>query len=575
MQFVAVSTRKQPLIGGDTMQTNKTKTLRTAAILAGALALSACGPLGSDELGDEPNVDEQHLGTGGGGPTATITTVAAGSGWRTLSATGTMQDAVTGAYRSVTNDQVYVVTGTTGINSVPLPSVIRNQLSSDLQLSLATGEIKSANEAVYFVHKATAEKVAAGTLKQVPVAKQGVKTYALCGDYNKTLQKTVSFDKSVTYSYTSNSSSFTGELSLDGRIKGMATGKVKVRIKRALCVPYWAKLINMQFSGNLDAQARLVAKGNFSKQWSWNKQVAKFHVGSFSTFVGPLWVHVGMNVPFDLGLEASAKASADLDGTVTANGSFDVICTGDGCGGSKTFTHGFAENKPPSFSVTGRVKVKPWIQGSVRTYLYSESVAYGQLGVKAALDGDLWFYSGNTCGDSDNDGTNEYVNALTLDADLDLDLTAKLYVVGILDKKWSWGIGRWHVGFWDLLPGGSSALEPIFYRKTYAPGTVVYDPSTPGGLTFQGRMRPCWPYSDKVTYKLDFKDGTVSNFTLKPYVLFTTSYAFSGATPSMITLTAQNDAHNRSVNTSTDAATSSGWRPQRPTFPSTPLEIAR
>ena len=118
--------------------------------------------------------------------------------------------------------------------------------------------------------------------------------------------------------------------------------------------------------------------------------MAKFHVGSFSTFIGPLWVHVGLNVPVDMGLKASAKASADLDGTVTANGSFDVICTGDGCGGSKTFTHSFTENKPPSFDVTGRVKVTPWIQGSVRTYLYSESVAYGQLGVKAALDGDLW-----------------------------------------------------------------------------------------------------------------------------------------------------------------------------------------
>ena len=159
---------------------------------------------------------------------------------------------------------------------------------------------------------------------------------------------------------------------------------------------------------------------------------------------------------------------------------------------------------------------------------------------------------------------------------MDLDLTAKLYVVGILDKKWSWGIGRWHVGFWDLLPGGSSALKPIFYRKTYAPGTVVYDPNTtPGGLTFQGRMRPCWPYTNNMTYKLDFKDGTVSNFTLKPYTLFTASYAFSGAVPYKITLTAQKDAHNRSINKSTDAVTSSTWRPTRPTLPSAPQEIAR
>ena len=221
------------------MQTNRARTLKTAGILAVALALTACG---GQQWSDDPAMDEHPLANGGGLPGATITTVAAGNGWRTLSATGTMQDAITGTYRTVTDDQVYVVTGTTGINSVPLPAVIRSQLSSDLQLSLASGEFKSANEAVYFVHKATAEQVAAGTLDQTPVAKPGVKAFALCGDYNKTLQKTVSFDEPVTYTHTSNTSDFSGTLSLDGRIKGMTTGKVEVRIKRSLCVPYWAKL---------------------------------------------------------------------------------------------------------------------------------------------------------------------------------------------------------------------------------------------------------------------------------------------------------------------------------------------
>ncbi len=202
-------------------------------------------------------------------------------------------------------------------------------------------------------------------------------------------------------------------------------------------------------------------------------------------------------------------------------------------------------------------------------------MVYGQVGVKAALDGDLWFYDGVTCGDADNDGTNEHVNALTLDADVDLDLTAKLKVIGFPEKAWSWGIGRWHVGFWDLMPGGSSALEPILYRKTYAPGTVLYKPGTLGGLTFQGRMRPCWPYTDNMTYKLDYKDGTVSTFTLKPSTLFTAAHAFSGAIPAKITLTAVKDAKNRSINKSTDAVTSLTWKPTRPSLPSAPLEIAR
>jgi hypothetical protein len=522
------------------MHTKKDSARLLLHALGVALLLAACGPV-DDLEGIDTDTGEGTRGKADTAGLATYKVLSTGTGWKEMAVSGTMKDEETNTYKTLTNDKVYVVAGAQGIAGAPLPAMIKAELSADLNQSLSIGELKSADEAVYFVHKETAEQVAAGTL--VPPPQEGVKVQPLCGDYDKTVQKSVGFDKPLNYSKTFSGTSYSGSLSLSGSVKGSATGKALLRIKRSWCVPYWAKLKNVRVTGVLDAEARVTSSGSFSKQWSWSKQIAKYGVGSFDTLIGPLWVHIGVNVPIDLGLEASAQATAQLDGTVVANGSFDVLCTTGGCSGSKSFTHSYTSHGQPTISLNGRAKVKPWIQGAVRVYLYSDSMAYGQVGVKPYLEGDLWAYTGNSCGDADHNGTNEYVNALTLDGDVGIDVTAKVYVIAVVNKNWSWPVGRWHVGFWDLLPGGSSAVRPIFYRT-----------SSSTGATFRGRMRPCWPYTSPVQYSINWKDGTTTNFTAAPTTLFSKSHSWSGLLPLTVTLTAKKDNHGRSINKSTNAS---------------------
>lgn len=394
-------------------------TIRALGAITLAVALAAgCGPLDEaelEQLGSEADEEREAMATKStiGTSPATFKVAAIGAGGQRLSVSGTLKDGETGVYKTVTDDQVYMVTGATGIASVPLPAMIRSELNVDLKQALASGALKSANEAVYFVHKATAEQVAAGTLS--PPA--GVTTYGYCSDYDKTLQKTIGFDKSPSYSKTFSSGGFNGSLYLSGRIKGSATGTIVARIKRKWCVPYWARLKTVRVSGSLDASARITSSGSFADSWSWKAQILKYDLGGEWFFVG-LPIYVGFNLPVELGLEAEAKITAKLDGSVTATGTFDVTCTASNCSGARNFNYGYTNNSAPTASLNTKVKVKPWIQGSVRAYLYRDSPAYGQVGVKSYLEGELWGYAGNSCGDADNDGKNETVYALTLDAHL-------------------------------------------------------------------------------------------------------------------------------------------------------------
>jgi len=529
----------------------------TMVLTAGLIA--GCGPEWTDEGTNKALTSSL--------PTKpTMTLVATGPGWRQLAISGTVLDLETNTKKTVSNEEVYVITGSGGIATAPVAQVVRDDLSADLNDKLASGELKSAEQAVYFLSKNTAIAVAKGTLAKS--APKGTLKWS-CGDYYKNYDKTLSFDQEVSSTNTLNSV-FDGTLALSGNIKGLATGSLRLKIHRAWCVPYWASLVHVKANGNLQAQGRVTAQGSFAGKWSWSKQVAKLPITEFTIWVG-LPVTVGFNLPVDLGIDASAQLTANLDGNVSAGGSFDVTCTTAGCTSNTSFTHSFNALSSPTFSASARVKVTPWIQGALRAYLYDDGTIYGQIGVRPALEGDLWAYSGNSCGDANNDGVNETVSALTLDADLRLDVTTRIFVnvplLSNIDKPDHWTLGRWHVGFW----GSGSALNPIFYRK-YPTKIEVYDPDLScSGLIFQGRMRPCWPYTHKIDYHLDWKDGTSTDVTLSPYTLFTACKSFTGFPPGVVTLTAIKDAHGRTLNRTTSAGT--GY-PVKPTLPDQPLPAA-
>ena len=127
----------------------------------------------------------------------------------------------------------------------------------------------------------------------------------------------------------------------------------------------------------------------------------------------------------------------------------------------------------------------------MRAYLYSEWIAYAQVGVRPYLYGDLWGYYGNTCGDADGNGINETVSALTFDLDWQLFITAQAAAFGC-PTKWNnlWSTSRRHIKFWDL-PRAPAPSGP----RCSGPSSAAVNALA----TYNSRMRPCWPYGDTVT----------------------------------------------------------------------------
>lgn len=180
---------------------------------------------------------------------------------------------------------------------------------------------------------------------------------------------------------------------------------------------------------------------------------------------------------------------------------------------------------------------------AVRGYLYNEVFAYAQVGVRPYLQGDLWGYFGNGCGDANADGTTDTVSALTLDLDTQVYLTAQARLLGATPTQWNdlWHTSRYHLGFWDLI--GSSALQPMMGGTS----TSAVNLSKP----YTAKMRPCYPYPDTVSYKFNWGDATLSNISGAPQSPATMNHTWTTAGTKASTLTALSDSHGRSFNKTT------------------------
>jgi hypothetical protein len=268
----------------------------------------------------------------------------------------------------------------------------------------------------------------------------------------------------------------------------------------------------------------------------------------FVFFIGYVPVVVGANLPISIGLdfEASATASVSLNSPLHSTGIFDYTCTFKGCTGDASFDSQHTPGTQPiTAGLSGRIKPSPWVQLALRGYLYHDSIAHAQLGVRPYLLGDLWGYFGNNCGDADSDGSYEHVDALTFDLDSQVKLTAKVAALGdSLKKEWNdiWHTSRAHHGFWDLL-GGSSALEPMLN----GPDTVPANSSQ----QYLASMRPCWPYGDRVNYRLDWGDGAISDFAEAPNSWHPESHSWLQAGIFNVGLRAVSDDHGRDLNAHT------------------------
>lgn len=540
--------------------------------------VSACGaaPDGTEpdlgESGDELAVGAVAVGGSaiavdpGGGSTdpggLTQTKLAGGSGWSQYSISGTLQDADTGADTAVTSEEVVVVRGLAGVSAAPLSSAVKSNLTLEMKSTSAQAAagVTSADDMVYIVHTETAN--------QIDVEPDGSTAYASgCNDYYKNVPLgQTGFSKDGHLDKTFSEGDFKGHLKVDANAHGEAEATLRVKVKRGsvfgFCVPYAVGFVHVKLEGEANADAHADIGGSFQKAWSWQTQLAKPGAGKIPFMIGPVPVVVGFNVPIDFGISANAAASATFKGAAWAKAGFVYTCTTSGCDGSRSFDWGFQEDQSPTFDLAASVRIKPWVQGALRAYLYSDSIAYGQVGVRPRLDFHLWAKAGNSCGDANHDGVNESVYGAAFDARFDLDLTARAYAFGkTYDKQWN--LYDAHVGFWKS-GGANTPWSPIWYQKDQS-GTVVIDPPPPGTITMVGGIRPCWPYTDKVRYRVEWGDGKTDEFSLTPWT-FAISHTYGWGGTYSVKITVLDDAKGRVLGKSATRQVSVTGLPAKPVF---------
>jgi hypothetical protein len=383
---------------------------------------------------------------------------------------------------------------------------------------------------VIVIPRKLVDNVESGVAQTAPA---GLSFFSLCGDDDYTYEKQYNFDKQKNFHKADEAGSFQGSADFKSRLKGWVKAMVKYTVKQdewSACVP-WLVVRSVRVAGAADVLASADVKAKFEKSWNWQKEIFAPILGTVTLPVFP--VPLTFKAPITIGIDASAKADLNASGAYEAHGSFNLLCRSSGCTGSKSATHGFTPTGTPTYSASGMVKVKPWVEGALRVFVISEWAASAQVGVRAGLATDLFGYSGLSCGDADHNGSNELVNGLILDMNIDIDILAKVKFLG--GDHGPWTLYSWdkHLAFWSF---GGNLLNPIFFNQ----------PSSSSlGAKMRGTMRPCWPYTDNVQYRITWSDGAITTFWGSPDTLFTQEHIFAGGGTVMIKLEALKDAKNR------------------------------
>jgi len=501
---------------------------------------------------------------GGGGPIMEgqwqVVDVPAGS---TVSAQGTSSPPVT-----TTSDQhVYVIEGDDGVSASPLPQGIKDDLvppSTDGEISIS----EEGGTSFYMVSQEIAEGIdaseQAGQLtpeidaiaepldedtggSTSSVTTEGFPGFGSCATHHETYTKdniNIS-DKSFSKNFDL-SGGFSGTFSATAHVSGTVNVTVLYDVKRykvlGKCVPYGAKLTQLHITGNAASEGGLDVAGTLNYEHEFGPwEIADTNLYNFTFYAGwvPVVIRVNMPVNAGLKLDASATGSLNFNGSHHASGTFDYTCTLDGCNGNNTFANPPDSTQEITGGVGGHIKPQPWIDVAFKASLYTDSVAYAQIGARPYLLGDLWGYDGSACGDADSDGVNELVHALTFDLDGRIDITGKAGILGrtVWDSTLSTG-SIFHLGFFKL--NGSSALQPLFQ------GTSGLDPGATG--QYKMKIRPCWPYTDQVTYKVDFGDGGApQTFQGAPGTDVQVSHSWTAEGSPTVTATSVSDQHGRSL----------------------------
>ncbi len=465
-------------------------------------------------------------------PAPVVRAIATGAAWQHVTVTGTALDGVSGATVSVTGEYT-VIHGRAAIGSSDLSSAAQSALAA----SMATSAQVAGVDEIIIVPKATADAAVATSISE-PADGRSKPMISICSDSDETYSKDYSINNAWSYAKTTDGHGFTGNLSVNAGVAVRFTGNVDYTIKRHLyfgCIPY-AVVHSVSAVGAGTVTADLVANATFAGKWSDEETIADPTLGTITLPGVP--IPITFTLPIRVGLDAAAQASLTANASFSAIGSYTIACNSSGCDGTKEGVYGFQGNQPPSVSVSANVKVTPYAEAALHASVISDWLASAEVGLRASLPTNLFGYVGNGCGDANGDGVNEWVTGLSVDMGVSADVRASAEFLGSDYGPWSWNVWTQHVGFWPVNGG-------------------VFDPmvtGTAGGfaVTMQGRMRPCYPFTDAMSYLVTWSDGSTSNVSSAPsQARFSEphhTFATAGVKP--ISVEAVSDAAGRTIGTS-------------------------
>jgi hypothetical protein len=421
-------------------------------------------------------------------------------------------------------EQMYMVSGELGVANAPLPKVLLEDMIEDIAADPKGNHTVSVSkklvdelEISIAQEKPTDELLRMAEMEMPPEGLvQNSVQRADCNDWVYQRGSAINFASPLNYNF-GIGNGFTGNLALTGNASVNGTGNVSFGIKRfkirflwmTACIPYGAHFRDAQVSGKVavDQGVALTGTVNYANPTPREWQLLKPHLYSTTFFIGYIPVHIGLNLPITVGFDQGG-ITGSVSGQVAYNGRrattayLNYACNASSCSGSSTVDTVDLGAQPITSSISGRFQPNIYAQVAARAYLYTEGVAYAQVGVRPYLRGDLWGYYGNTCGSAAGNGINETVRALTFDLDWQVHVTAQADT--FFTNQWNstlWQSPRWHIGFWDLLGrSGSTAASPLLNAPAIVPANYVQN--------YGVRMRPCWPYSDTMNYTVDWLDGS-------------------------------------------------------------------
>lgn len=497
------------------------KSLRSARsfLTLAALSAAACG---DSSASTEDEIRDLNA--------TTVSVVEAGDGWQRIHVrTSTLID-----NQRVPLDQILIVAeGTAGLKKAPLEASIR-----DLFLSAGSDADPSRTIVVSATQVEALKRAASDNVVQKE-GSVGVVQQPLCQsrEERRTFRKEfVLRDQTVTDERARSEGAWRGDISVSANVRATATAEVDYATEVSCGIPIGVSILGTRLRAEASASMQSRASGAVTRGERRQARLATVDLGSVTFTVGPIPVVLGLRAPIDVGVDVDASASVELATHLVARATIDAECARDAeCVVSPS---GSVESTVTSgkdalrFEGRGSVQIEPWLQVSLRSYLYSEKVDAVQLGLRAGVRASAWGYAGNDCGDRDGDGVSETVLGGAVDISAPVVVNAQAELLGKARWKKSWPVANKHLSF---VPLDTAAFKPIFFQEE----------SSGAQETWRVGLGGCLPYRDTVTFEVDWRDGERTTAKATPGKTAAVSHTYRSAKHEAPVIVAATDAAGR------------------------------